>query len=205
MSQEQQTQPNKASTDRGSSRPPRSGGRGGRGGSSRGERVKPEFEQKMISIRRVTRVVSGGRRFSFSVAILIGDRRGSFGIGTGKATDTTLAIEKAVKDAKKNMMTIKLTKENSIPHEVSAKFKSSKIMIMPNRGKGLVSGSSVRDLLTLAGVFNVTSKLNSGSKNTLNNARAAALALSEISTEYKKKEAKVEPVVAPEAQATEAK
>lgn len=200
MSQEQNKQTNTTS-DRSEKGAPRGGrGRGGRGpGAGRGERVKPEFEQKMISIRRVTRVVSGGRRFSFSVAILIGDRRGSFGIGTGKAVDTTLAIEKAVKDAKKNMMTIKLTKEGSIPHEVKAKFKSSKIMIMPNRGKGLVAGSSVRDLLTLAGVRNVTSKLNSGSKNTLNNARAAALALSEVSTPYTKKEVKIDvaPVVSP--------
>lgn len=168
-------------------RPPR-GGRPSRGGAPRPERVKPEFDQKMISIRRVTRVVSGGRRFSFSVAILIGDRRGSFGIGTGKANDTTLAIEKAVKDAKKNMLTIKLTKAMSIPHEVSAKFKSSKIHVRPNNGKGLVAGSSIRDLLTLAGVQNVTAKIHSGSKNPLNNARACAKAFEEMSTPYTKKE-----------------
>lgn len=167
------------------------GGRSPRGGAPRPERVKPEFDQKMISIRRVTRVVSGGRRFSFSVAILIGDRRGSFGIGTGKANDTTLAIEKAVKDARKNMVTIKLTKVMSIPHEVSAKFKSSKIHVRPNNGKGLVAGSSIRDLLTLAGVQNVTAKINSGSKNPLNNARACAKAFGEISTPYTKKEAVV--------------
>lgn len=168
------------------------GKRPSRGASPRGERVKPEFDQKMISIRRVTRVVSGGRRFSFSVAMLIGDRRGSFGIGTGKSGDTTMAIEKAVRDAKKNMMTIKLTKSMSLPYEVEAKFKSSKIKLRPNNGKGLVSGSSVRDLLTLAGVLNVTSKINSGSKNKLNNARAAAMALSSISTPYVKKEVKIE-------------
>ncbi len=137
------------------------------------ERPKPEFDQKMVSIRRVTRVVAGGRRMTFAVAIAIGDKKGSVGLGTGKGVDTAIAITKALRQAKKNMFKIKTTKEMSIAHEVSAKFASSQLSIMPNRGKGLVSGSTVRDMLILAGIKNVTAKLHSGSKNKLNNARVA--------------------------------
>ena len=137
------------------------------------ERPKPEFDQKMVSIRRVTRVVAGGRRMTFAVAIAIGDKKGSVGLGTGKGGDTAIAIAKALRQAKKNMFKIKTTKEMSIPHEVSAKFSSARLTIMPNRGKGLVSGSTVRDMLILAGIKNVTAKLHSGSKNKLNNARVA--------------------------------
>jgi small subunit ribosomal protein S5 len=137
------------------------------------ERPKPEFDQKMVSIRRVTRVVAGGRRMTFAVAIAIGDKKGSIGLGTGKGGDTAIAIAKALRQAKKNMFKIKTTKEMSIPHEISAKFSSARLSIMPNRGKGLVSGSTVRDMLILAGIKNVTAKLHSGSKNKLTNARVA--------------------------------
>ncbi len=155
------------------------------------ERPKPEFDQKMIDIRRVTRVVSGGRRMSFAVAIVIGDRKGSVGLGTGKAVDTALAIGKALKTAKKSMIKIHVTKDMSIPHEVSAKFTSSKVSLVPNRGKGLVAGSAARTILSLAGVTNVTAKYHSGSKNKLNNARAAMEALTKISSPHK---AHVKPV-----------
>jgi small subunit ribosomal protein S5 len=144
------------------------------------ERPKPEFDQKMISVRRVTRVVSGGRRMSFAVALAIGDKKGSLGLGTGKGGDTALAIAKALRQAKKNMFKIKTTKEMSIPHDVSAKYASSRLVIMPNRGKGMVAGSTVRDMLILAGIKNVTAKIHSGSKNKLNNARAAYTALYEL-------------------------
>ncbi len=141
------------------------------------ERPKPEFDQKMVSIRRVTRVVAGGRRMTFAVALAIGDKKGSVGLGTGKGGDTAIAINKALRQAKKNMFKIKLTKDFSLPHEVSAKFSSAKVIMIPNHGKGLVSGSTVRDILLLAGIKNVTTKLHSGSKNKLNNARVACKAL----------------------------
>ncbi len=156
--------------------------RGGRPAGRRGsfERAKPEFEQKMIDIRRVTRVVAGGRRFSFSVALVIGDRKGSVGVGTGKANDTSLAIEKAFRDAKKSMIKLKLTKNTSIPHSVEAKYSSASLMLMPNKGKGLVVGSSARIVLDLAGVKDVTAKIHSGSKNKLNIARATVRALGNL-------------------------
>lgn len=141
---------------------------------------KPEFEQKIVDIRRVTRVVSGGRRFSFSVVIALGDRKGKIGIGIGKAGDTSLAIEKAINVAKKNMFMIPTTKTMSIPHEVSAKFGSSCLTIKPAQGKGMVAGSAVRMILELGGIKDVNAKIISRSKNKLNIAKATVSALSKL-------------------------
>lgn len=161
----------------------RSGGGGGRrpsGPRRRPEREKPEFEQKIISIRRVTRVMAGGRRFSFSVAMLLGDKNGRVGFGIGKSNDTSLAISKAVQDAKKHMFSISRTKSMSIPHEVEAKFKSSRVWIAPNKSKGLVSGSAIRDIFNMAGMTDITAKIYSRSKNPINNVRATMRALAKL-------------------------
>ena len=167
-------------------RRPRGGDRRGGGGRSGGDRrrtpsraprVRSEFDQKMINVRRVARVVAGGRRFSFSVALIIGNRKGKVGVGLGKAGDTTLAIDKAVRDAKKNLITITLTKDSSIAHDVTKKYCASIVSIMPAPGRSLVAGSSVRSVLELAGITNTVAKIHSGSKNGLNNARATIEAL----------------------------
>lgn len=155
--------------------------RGGAGARRSTSDVRPEFDQKTILVRRVTRVVAGGRRFSFSVAIVIGDHKGSVGVGIGKAGDTATAIQKAFNDAKKKMIRVLLTKTQSIPHEVSAKDSSARLMIRPNFGKGLVAGSSVRIVMEMAGIKDVTSKVLSPSRNKLNNARAAVSALKKVS------------------------
>lgn len=155
-----------------------SGRRSRRGG--RQERVRPEFDQKIVSIRRVTRVMAGGRRFSFSVSIVIGDKKGKVGVGIGKAGDTQLAIEKAVRDAKKNMIVVPMDKDGMIPHDVHVKYASSEVMMIPAPGRGLVAGSSVRTVLELAGVKDITAKIFSRSKNKLNNARAAVEALKQL-------------------------
>lgn len=149
-------------------------------------RPKPEFDQKILNIRRVTRVVAGGRRFSFSVALVAGDRKGSIGLGLGKAGDTALAINKAVRNAKKNMIKLNLTKTMSIPHELSAKFSSSYVVLMPNKGRGLVAGTVVRDIVKLAGMKDITGKIFSNSKNKLNNSKAVLKALGSISSKYTK-------------------
>ena len=149
--------------------------------SRRESRVKPEFDQKIIDIRRVARVVSGGRRFSFSVALVAGNRRGSVGVGAGKASDTALAIDKALRDAKKHMIKVNITKTMSIPHEVSAKYSSARVLIMPAKERGVIAGSSVRTVLELAGLKDVMAKLFSGSKNRVNNAQVAIKALSKLS------------------------
>ena len=147
----------------------------------RGERAKPEFDQKMINIRRVARVVSGGRRFSFSVALITGNRKGSVGVGIGKAGDTALAIDKAVRNAKKNMIMVNLTKSMSIPHEVDAKYSSARIIIRPAPERGTTAGSAVRNVIELAGIKDVSAKIMSVSKNKLNIARAAIAALKKVS------------------------
>ena len=158
---------------------------GGRRPSSFG-RVKPEFDQKILNIRRVTRVVAGGRRFSFSVALVAGDKKGSIGLGLGKAGDTALAINKALRNAKKNMVKLNLTKTMSIPHELSAKFSSSHVNLRPNKGRGLVAGSVIRDIVKLSGMKDITGKILSNSKNKLNNAKAVMMALGQISSRYSK-------------------
>jgi small subunit ribosomal protein S5 len=156
---------------------PRPGGRPDRRGP-RPERAKPEFEQKMLSIRRVTRVVSGGRRFSFSVVLAIGDKKGSMGLGIGKAGDTTLAIQKAFNDAKKNMIKLRLNKRGTIPHDVKAKYKAARVMLMPNTGRGVVVGSAMRVMVELAGITDITGRVISGTKDKLNIAQATMKALS---------------------------
>lgn len=156
-------------------RNPRRPRRGGRN-----ERPRQEYEQQIVSIRRVTRVMAGGRRFSFSVSMVIGDKKGKVGVGIGKAGDTQLAIEKAARNAKKNLITVPMNKDSHIPHDVHTKYASSEVVIMPAPGRGLVAGSSVRTVLEYAGVKDVTAKIFSRSKNKLNNARAAIDALKQL-------------------------
>jgi small subunit ribosomal protein S5 len=147
--------------------------------SGRGtERIKPEFDQKILNIRRVTRVTKGGKRMNFSVHMVIGNKKGSVGVGTGKANDTSLAIDKAYRNSKKNILNLSLTKDMSISHSVSAKYSSGRVVIMPAKGRGVRAGSAVKIVLELAGIKDVTAKIISPSKNKLNIARAAVMALS---------------------------
>ncbi len=158
--------------------------------SRRPERVRQEFDNKIISVRRVTRVVAGGRRFSFSIAVVMGDKRGRVGVGIGKAGDTPIAIDKAMRAAKKSMIKISLTDKNSISHPVEAKYSSARVSIMPAPGKGVIAGSAARVVLELAGITQVSSKILSRSKNKLNIARATIKAL-ETLKEAKKEKVKI--------------
>jgi small subunit ribosomal protein S5 len=142
--------------------------------------MKPEFDQKIVSLRRVTRVMAGGRRFSFSVCLVIGNGKGMVGVGQGKASDTPLAIDKAFRDAQKHMITVNTTKDMSIPHDVEARYAASHVKIMPAKGKGILAGSSVRTVLELAGLREVGAKLFSRSKNNANNAYVAIKALRKL-------------------------
>lgn len=156
------------------------GGRPSRNTSKREPRERSEFDQRTIIVRRVARVMAGGRRFTFSAAIVAGDRKGRVGVGIGKGGDTALAIEKALRDAKKNMITVKTTKTMSISHDVSAKLSSAIVSIRPSPDRGIVAGSSVKIVLELAGVKDVTAKVLSSSKNKLNIARATIAALTTL-------------------------
>ena len=148
--------------------------------SRRPERVRQEFDNKVISVRRVTRVVSGGRRFSFSIAVVVGDRRGKVGVGIGKAGDTPIAIEKAIRAAKKNIIKVSLTSRNSIAYPVETKYSSARVFLTPAPGKGVIAGSAVRVVLELAGIKEVSSKIFSRSRNKLNIARAVIKALEQL-------------------------
>ena len=168
---------------------PRGGGRGalrgraparGRSRSARPPRERGEFEQVTIDARRVARVMAGGRRFSFSLVIVIGDRKGRVGVGLGKGLDTALAIDKATRDAKKHLFTVPRTASGSIPHQVSTKYASSTVEIIPSKGRGLVAGSAVRTVLDLAGVTDVVTKIHTRSKNKLTIARATVAALKKL-------------------------
>ncbi len=160
---------------------PRGGGGrgGGRGGESR-ERVKPEFDSRIIDIRRVTRVTAGGRRMNFSVAVVAGDRKGRVGVGLGKGGDTAGAVEKATREAKKHLIRVPLSVSMTIPHAVEAKLGSARIKLFPARGSGVVAGSSARAVIELAGIKDISAKILSGSKNRLNNARVTIAALEKL-------------------------
>lgn len=156
-------------------------------------RARSEFDNAILGIRRVTRVVAGGRRFSFSVTLVIGNGRGQVGVGLGKAADTALAIEKASKNAKRHLLHIPLTEDHSIGHEVQAKYAAAQVLLIPAPGKGLKAGSAVRTVLELAGIRNVSGKILSRSKNPLNNARATVAALRQLKPiKSKKKDDKKE-------------
>jgi len=142
---------------------------------------KGDFDQKMIDIRRVARVMAGGRRFNFRVTVIAGNRNGEVGVGIGKASDTASAIEKAFRQAKKNIIKIKLTKNFSIPAGTEAKFAGSRIILKPApEGHGLMAGSSLRTVLDLAGIKNATAKILTRSKNKINIARATIEALNKL-------------------------
>lgn len=156
----------------------RPGGRdGGRGRGPRAPRERSEFEQATLEVRRVARVMAGGRRFSFSVTVVIGDKKGRVGVGIGKGADTALAIDKAVRDAKKHLITVNRTADNSIAHDVSVKYASSIVTIVPSPGRGIVAGSAMRQVLEHAGVTNVVAKILTRTKNKLTIARATVAAL----------------------------
>lgn len=149
------------------------------GGRGR-KRERPEFEQKIIDIARVTRVVKGGKRFSFRIVIVIGDKKGRVGVGVAKGPDMKAATEKAYADAKKNIITLSF-KGNTIPYDVYKKLGSSKILLKPvAKGHGIVAGGAVRTIASLAGIKDISGKML-GAKSKLNNARATIDALKQFS------------------------
>ncbi len=145
------------------------------------ERERSEFDQKVLDIRRTTRVVAGGRRFSFRAAVVIGDRKGRVGLGVGKGIDVSAAVEKAALRAKKVVITVPLTQAHSIPHVVEGKMSAARVLLKPVReGRGLVAGGPVRIIADLAGIKNLTAKILGRTPNKLNNALAVMEALKEL-------------------------
>lgn len=144
-----------------------------------GRREKPEFEQKLLNLARVTRVVKGGRRFRFRATLVIGNRKGRVGVGVAKGSDVSDAIQKAFNDAKKNMVTITLT-GSTITHDISAKLGSAKVLLKPaSEGRGIIAGGAVRAVVDLLGAKDIVSK-SLGASNPLNVARATIKALEKL-------------------------
>lgn len=136
-----------------------------------------EFEEEVLEIARVTRVVKGGRRLRFRVTVAIGDKKGRVGVGVGKASEVVTGIHKAVSKAKASLINVPITKGDTIPHAVRVKYKAAQLIILPaSPGTGVIAGGSLRKILHLVGVKNVLSK-NIGSRNTLVTAQAAIKAL----------------------------
>jgi len=145
----------------------------------KGRREKPEYDQKLLDLARVTRVVKGGRRFRFRATLVIGNRKGRVGVGVGKGADVTDAMKKAYDDARKNLINVS-TKGNTISHDVFLKKGSAKVILKPARaGRGIVAGGPVRAVVDLAGIKDIVSK-SLGTSNKLNVARAAVLALDSL-------------------------
>nr|YP_009313145.1 Ribosomal protein S5 [Dermonema virens]SCW21399.1 Ribosomal protein S5 [Dermonema virens] len=141
-----------------------------------------QWEERVVQVRRVTKVVKGGKKLSFRAILVVGDEKGRVGVGVGKASDVIGAVKKAVSDAKKNMIVIPLTKFNSIPHPINGISGAAEIIMRPSaQGSGVIAGGSVRTVLELAGVKNILAK-QLGSSNSLNNARAALNALANLKT-----------------------
>ena len=139
--------------------------------------AKDEYETKLLDLARVTRVTGGGKRMKFRAVVVAGDKKSKIGIGIDKGKDVSQAIEKATMRAKKAMINIVVV-NGTIPHQVQVKIGPSEILLKPQRqGRGLVAGGVVRAICDLAGIKNVSSKILSGSKNKLNNARATMEAL----------------------------
>ena len=146
-----------------------------------------EFDQVIIDIARVTRVMAGGKRMRFRACVVIGDRKGKVGSAVAKGADVTLAVNKAVTKARKNLVSIPIINE-TIPHRVDVKFGAARILIKPApKGTGIIAGGAVRMVLDLAGVSNVVAKIL-GTNNKINNVKATIKALQML----KKVEPKVE-------------
>ena len=141
---------------------------------------KDNFEEKILDIRRVARVTAGGKRFKFRVSIIIGDKRGKIGIGIAKGFDIQEAISKAKHQAEKNLFNVPI-KNGTIPSEIEAKYSAAKVRLKPAKpGHGLMAGGSVRSVLELGGVRDVTAKILGKTKNKLTNALATIKALKNL-------------------------
>lgn len=161
------------------------GGGGPRGGNPRGghrggnRREPSEYEEEVLQIDRVTRVVKGGRRLRFRATVVVGNKKGKVGIGIGKSNEVVIAIKKAIHQAKKDLVLVPLH-NGTIPHEIRVKFKSAKILMLPaSPGTGIIAGGAVRKIAELAGIKNMLSKIF-GARNRITNAQATIIALRQL-------------------------
>ena len=156
--------------------------------------IKDEYEQKIIDIARVTRVMAGGKRMRFRACVVVGNKIGKVGVGIAKGADVTLAVAKAVNDAKKKIVDVPIV-NTTIPHEIYHKTGAAKVLLKPARkGNGVIAGGAVRMVLELSGIQNITSK-NLGTNNKINVAKCTVEALRSLKrVEKKKTEEKIEEI-----------
>nr|YP_009027580.1 30S ribosomal protein S5 [Neoporphyra perforata]AGQ17115.1 30S ribosomal protein S5 [Neoporphyra perforata]AHB35074.1 30S ribosomal protein S5 [Neoporphyra perforata]AHB35283.1 30S ribosomal protein S5 [Neoporphyra perforata]AIA19445.1 30S ribosomal protein S5 [Neoporphyra perforata]AIA19654.1 30S ribosomal protein S5 [Neoporphyra perforata] len=149
---------------------------------SKGKDKDSGWEERVVQVKRVTKVVKGGKKLSFRVILIVGNEQGQVGVGVGKASDVIGAVKKGVTDAKKHLVTVPITKSNSIPHPINGISGAAKVILRPSApGSGVIAGGSVRTVLELSGVQNILAK-QLGSNNTLNNARAVLNGLTQLRT-----------------------
>lgn len=150
--------------------------------NNKAKEKESDWQERVVQIRRVTKVVKGGKKLSFRAIVVVGNEKGQVGVGVGKASDVIGAVKKGVADGKKHLVEVPLTKANSIPHPVNGIGGGAKVMMRPAApGTGVIAGGAVRTVLELAGVQNILAK-QLGSNNPLNNARAATNALASLRT-----------------------
>ena len=143
---------------------------------------KEKWNEKVVQISRVTKVCKGGKKLSFRAIVIVGNEKGKVGVGIGKAEDVITSITKGITDAKRNLIEIPITKNNTIPHLIIGNFGACSTLIKPaSQGTGVIAGSSTRTVLELAGIKNILAK-QLGSNNILNNARATICALKNLKT-----------------------
>jgi len=147
------------------------------------QNTEEKFESQVLEVRRVTKVTAGGKQLRFRAAVVVGNKNGKVGFGVAKGQDVAQAVEKAQRRAMKNIIEVPIVND-TIPHEVIAKFSAAKILLRPQRqGRGLVAGGTVRVICQLAGIKNISSKLLGATRNKINNARATIKALSQLKRE----------------------
>jgi small subunit ribosomal protein S5 len=149
--------------------------------NERPARRPDEFKEKVLDMRRVTRVVAGGKRFRFRATVIVGDEKGRIGVGIAKGIDVQQAVGKANLDAKKHIITVGLQDGRTIAHEVLAKYSAAKVLVKPaTKGHGLRAGGAVRVVLAFAGIKDATAKCLGRTPNKLTNALAAIEALKKL-------------------------
>jgi small subunit ribosomal protein S5 len=176
-------------------------GQGGARGGRRPEREKDEFDQKMIDLARVTRVMAGGKRMRFRACIVVGDGKGRLGWALAKGADVSIAMNKAATKAKKELITVKSV-NGTIPHVIKVKYKAAQILFKPARkGTGIKAGGAVRSVLELSGIQDISAKIL-GTNNKITNVHATFLALTSMKYGNTNEDAKVEIVAEPKAKKT---
>ncbi|XP_034697855.1 30S ribosomal protein S5, chloroplastic [Vitis riparia] len=152
----------------------------GFGSKVKKEKVRDGFEERVVQVRRVTKVVKGGKQLHFRAVVVVGDKQGQVGVGVGKAKEVIAAVQKSATNARRNIITVPMTKYLTFPHRADGDYGAAKVMLRPaSPGTGVIAGGAVRIVLEMAGVENALGK-QIRSKNALNNARATVVAVQKM-------------------------